>query len=148
MAISARRLDTVILHESTRTSYKQIYNLYFIIIVYRACFRRHHKRRYVRVVKETDSKSVGLCLRRFESCCRRINTFFSVICIFFFLLKESLLVFLFTSLICPPCTVCHSSARRRLNRVSDWAADEIAEPTRKINTFFFVKMCCFSNLHT
>ena len=28
-------------------------------------------RRYVRVVKETDSKSVGLCLRRFESCCRR-----------------------------------------------------------------------------
>ena len=29
------------------------------------------KRRYVRVVKETDSKSVGLCLRRFESCCRR-----------------------------------------------------------------------------
>ena len=27
--------------------------------------------RYVRVVKETDSKSVGLCLRRFESCCRR-----------------------------------------------------------------------------
>ncbi|KAK8610250.1 hypothetical protein V6N13_081413 [Hibiscus sabdariffa] len=36
-------------------------------------------RRYVRVVKETDSKSVGLCLRRFESCCRRF--FFSFLCI-------------------------------------------------------------------
>ena len=37
-----------------------------------------NKSRYVRVVKETDSKSVGLCLRRFESCCRR---FFLSFCI-------------------------------------------------------------------
>ena len=29
-------------------------------------------RRYVRVVKETDLKSVGLRPRRFEPCCRRL----------------------------------------------------------------------------
>jgi hypothetical protein len=56
--------------------------------------------RYVRVVKETDSKSVGLVLRRFESCCRR----------FFFL-------FWLHQILCPTailhsCWLLHSAARR------------------------------------
>ncbi len=42
------------------------------------------KCRYVRVVKETDSKSVGLCLRRFESCCRRNIFFFFFLSNFYF----------------------------------------------------------------
>ena len=56
--------------------------------------------RYVRVVKETDSKSVGLCLRRFESCCRRFYLFFV-----FFIPKKSnyyrsfLLVFVKTNIL-------------------------------------------------
>ena len=33
------------------------------------------QRRYVRVVKETDLKSVGLRPRRFEPCCRRLFLF-------------------------------------------------------------------------
>ena len=44
----------------------------------------HPKCRYVRVVKETDSKSVGLCLRRFESCCRRFIFFSSPVFLFLF----------------------------------------------------------------
>ena len=35
-----------------------------------------HRRRYVRVVKETDLKSVGLRPRRFEPCCRRFLLLF------------------------------------------------------------------------
>ena len=37
-----------------------------------------HNRRYVRVVKETDLKSVGLRPRRFEPCCRRLNVFLRI----------------------------------------------------------------------
>ena len=56
-----------------------------------------NKCRYVRVVKETDSKSVGLCLRRFESCCRRFHFFLISSYFFLFLLIFSYFFFSFVT---------------------------------------------------
>lgn len=51
------------------------YWLYFVVL------SKNTSCRYVRVVKETDLKSVGLRPRRFEPCCRRCFFFFPI---FFF----------------------------------------------------------------
>ena len=75
-----------------------------ILINFRTILR--HQRRYVRVVKETDLKSVGLRPRRFEPCCRRfLLLFHSILSLgaekktqenfFFFFLRNKQKLFLF-----------------------------------------------------